>query len=124
MFSKKKSKEPQNIKEILNSFKEMEAKFSKLEALVHGFENQSASVFQKTGIVRFNPFPGVGGNQSFSLCLLNKHNDGFLITSFYTREGSSVYGKPIKNGKSEHNLSDEEKEAIQVAINGSINKGK
>lgn len=122
MFFKKKSKEPQNIDDILSSFKEMEVKFKKLEALVHEFENQSASSFQKTGIVRFNPFPEVGGNQSFSLCLLNKHNDGFLITSFYTREGSSVYGKSVKNGESEHNLSDEEKEAIQIAMNGLKNK--
>ena len=66
-------------------------------------------------MVRFNPFSDVGGDQSFSLALLDKRNNGIVITSLYAREGSRVFGKPIENGLSPHSLSEEEKEAIKKA---------
>jgi len=69
------------------------------------------------GIIRFNPFSEVGGDQSFSLALLNESNDGVVITSLYTRQENRVYGKPIKNGQSEYTLSEEEKQAIEKAKN-------
>jgi hypothetical protein len=73
-------------------------------------------MLQKIGLVRFNPFSGTGGDQSFSLALLDKNNNGVVITSFYTSEGSSVYGKPIENKKSCYVLSEEEKESIRIAV--------
>jgi len=57
----------------------------------------------------------VGGDQSFSLALLDKRNSGVVITSLYAREGNRVYGKPIKEGTSEYPLSEEEKKAIEEA---------
>jgi hypothetical protein len=68
------------------------------------------------GIVRFNPFSEVGGDQSFSIALLNENDDGVVITSLYTRQENRVYGKPIKNSQSEYSLSEEEKKAIEKAI--------
>jgi len=70
---------------------------------------------QGVGVVRFNPFPGVGGNQSFSLAILDGNKDGAIITSYYSREGSSVYAKEIKKGKSDHSLLKEELKAIFIA---------
>ena len=42
--------------------------------------------FHKLGVVRFNPFKDVGGDQSFSVALLNGRNDGLTISSLFTRE--------------------------------------
>ena len=67
------------------------------------------------GIVRFNPFSGVGSDQSFSVALLDKNDNGIVITSLYNREGNRVYAKPIKTGVSEYLLSTEEKSAIEKA---------
>ncbi len=66
-------------------------------------------------MVRFNPFKEIGGDQSFSIALLDSNNDGIVITSLYGREGNRVFGKPIKNGKSRYLLSGEEKKAIEQA---------
>lgn len=71
--------------------------------------------FQKIGVVRYNPFKDVGGDQSFSIALLDLNNSGFVITSLYGREGTRVYAKPITKGKSEYSLSEEEIEAIEKA---------
>ncbi|MFZ2976168.1 MAG: DUF4446 family protein [Candidatus Moraniibacteriota bacterium] len=72
--------------------------------------------FHKFGLIRFNPFKDVGGDQSFSLALLNGKNDGITISSLFTREGAKIYSKSIVSGISEkHPLTEEEKEAIKLA---------
>ena len=70
---------------------------------------------QKIGLLRFNPFKDTGGNQSFVICLLDSKNDGFIISSLFTRDGSRFYTKPIEKGASNYALSAEEKEAIKKA---------
>lgn len=65
--------------------------------------------------VRFNPFPELGSNQSFAIALLNENGDGVVVSSLYTRERVSVFAKPVKNMRSEYELTDEEKEALLKA---------
>ncbi|MES2416240.1 MAG: DUF4446 family protein [Patescibacteria group bacterium] len=62
--------------------------------------------------IRFNPFPDQGSNQSFAIAMLNEENNGVVISSLYSRERMSIFAKPIKNGKSEYELTNEEKEAL------------
>jgi len=70
---------------------------------------------QKTSIVRFNPFKDTGGDQSFAIALLDSNDNGMIISSLFTRQGTRVYSKPIKNGKSKYPLSKEELEALKQA---------
>lgn len=63
--------------------------------------------------LRFNPFPDQGSNQSFAISILNEENNGVVLSSLYSRERMSVFAKPIKNGKSEYELSNEEKEILE-----------
>jgi hypothetical protein len=76
----------------------------------------ATSSIQKVGVVRFNPFSDVGGNQSFVIALLDSKNSGLVISSLHGREGTRVYAKPVSAGKSEHHLSTEEIQAIKKAI--------
>ena len=70
---------------------------------------------QKVGLIRFNPFDDAGGNISFAIALLSDHDDGVVISSLHGRGGTRVYSKPIKSGKSEFKLTDEEIQAIKEA---------
>lgn len=72
----------------------------------------------KVGVVRFNPFKDTGGDQSFVIALLDSRNNGLVLSSLFTREGTRVYTKPIEKGVSSYNLSKEEEEAIKKAIHG------
>ncbi len=65
--------------------------------------------------IRFNPFPDQGSNQSFAIGMLNEEGDGVVVSSLYSRERMSIFAKPIKNKKSEYELSIEEKEALKKA---------
>ena len=82
---------------------------------VEKLEDEGKFHVQKVGVVRFNPFKEIGGDHSFSLALLNAKDTGVVITCLHTRERTRVYMKAVKNGKSEHELSDEEKKALKEA---------
>ncbi|HOK54555.1 MAG TPA: DUF4446 family protein [Armatimonadota bacterium] len=74
---------------------------------------------QKVGLVRFDAFPDIGGEQSFALALLDGNMNGVVLSNLYGRTDSRVYAKEIVNGSSAHTLSNEEKEAIRRAGNPS-----
>ena len=115
-FFKKKQKKPENIKEVLEKLKEIDKEVKKLSQNFENFKEENKDTLQKFAIVRFNPFKEVGSNQSFSIALLDGNHNGFVITSYYEREKSRVYAKPIKNGKSQYLLSKEEQQAIDKAL--------
>ena len=92
--------------------KNIKEAFSKIKNL----EDICKTTIQKMGVVRFNPFNDIGGDQSFVIALLDDRNNGFLISSLFIKEGSRVYTKAVKNGKSDHTLLKEETEAIEKAI--------
>ena len=57
----------------------------------------------------------MGGQLSFSLCLLNENNNGFIINSVHSTDGCYSYTKEIKNGESTISLGTEEAEALEIA---------
>jgi hypothetical protein len=117
-FSKKQTKqEPENLEEALAVFKNLEEEIKKLSARLEKFEKAEPCFFQKLGLVRFNPFKEMGGDQSFSLALLDKENSGFIITSLSGRQGNRIFAKPLDKGSSSYQLSEEEKQAIEQAKN-------
>ena len=71
---------------------------------------------QKIGLLRFNPFKDTGGDQSFILALVDGNDTGVVISGLYSRSGTRWYAKKIASGKGlEHELSDEEKQAVKEA---------
>lgn len=87
-------------------------------------DNDVNSSIQKIGIVRFNAFKDVGSNLSFALAMLDRENNGVVLNGIYGSEYSNIYAKPIKNAKSEYQLSDEEVNAIDLAIQSNVYKRK
>lgn len=94
----------------INILKNAKEKTEKEIAILHQKLRKSIRGLE---ILRFNPFPDQGSNQSFAIGMLNEDKDGIVISSLYSRERMSVFAKPIKNGKSEYELSDEEKEVLK-----------
>ena len=75
------------------------------------------TAYQKIGIVKYDAFKEMGGKLSFSLCMLDDENNGFILTSMHTREGCYTYIKEIIKGESFVVLSAEERRALEEAKN-------
>jgi hypothetical protein len=71
---------------------------------------------QRVGLVRFNPFEDTGGNQSFALALTDSAGNGFIISSLHSRTGTRLYAKAVAAGRSDGALSEEETEALRLAL--------
>lgn len=72
--------------------------------------------YQKCGIVKYDAFKQMGGKLSFSLALLNRKNNGFVLNSVHSSDGCYTYTKEIKEGKSDISLGEEEEQALMMAI--------
>ena len=79
-------------------------------------ENNITKSNQKVGMVRYSAFQDTGSDLSFTLALLDNNNDGLVLNGIYSREMSNIYAKPIEKGMSSYTLSEEEKKAIEKAI--------
>jgi regulator of replication initiation timing len=115
-FFHRNNKKAPTPKELIQQVKNLEAKLENLSLELESVKKQMEKSVEKIGIVRFNPFREIGGDQSFVIALLNRENTGVVITSHYGKDFSKVYAKPVKNGSSEYALSDEEKEAMTRAM--------
>ena len=109
-----------DFKDIFLSQKEknadLEKKVEEIFLKIKNLDDISERTIQKTSIIRFSPFNGMGGNQSFVIALLDDKNNGFVISSLFIKESNRVFAKSIKEGKSDYILSEEEKQAIDKAI--------
>mgnify|MGYP001572001177 FL=1 len=115
-FLKTKEKIPPTPEEFLKKLKVLEERLLKTRKELEDTKGKLKLSLSKVALVRFNPFKEIGGNQSFSVALLNHHDDGVIITSHFGRETNRVYAKQVIKGKAEHQLSKEEEAALQQAI--------
>src|SRR4030042_258312 len=107
------------ILEHAKSMKELDRDIQDLYGIsnqIHGLASKSV---HKVGVVRFNPFKELGGDQSFSVALLDGENSGVVVSALHTREGNRGYATPVEKGKAvKYPLTDEEQEAIKRGEQG------
>ncbi|MGH2429372.1 MAG: DUF4446 family protein [Candidatus Limnocylindria bacterium] len=93
-------------------------RLDELQALHELIEHRTLTSLQHIGLVRFNPFEDTGSDQSFAIALLDDERDGIVLSSLHGRTNTRLFAKPVSNGASPHNLSDEETQAIRIAVEG------
>lgn len=103
--------------ELQGGLKNFTEREKEIDEFLKHIEKRLSRSAQHLGIVRFNPYSGTGGDQSFSIAVLDEQKNGFVMSGLYSRDNSRIYAKPVEKGASAHPLSGEEKEAIQKAIN-------
>lgn len=99
-----------NLGEQMKDIKEVEEAIDKHLLIVDKRLDKSIRSIET---VRFNPFLDAGGNQSFAISFLNDEGDGVIMSSLYARDRMSIFAKPIVKGKSDFELSEEEKEVLE-----------
>ncbi|MBN1249605.1 MAG: DUF4446 family protein [Anaerolineae bacterium] len=92
-----------------------DARINRTESEVRAIQDLLPRVIRGVGIVRYNAFEGIGGDQSFSVALVDGRGHGAVISGLHTGEGVRVYAKPLENWKSSYSLSADEQKAMGLA---------
>lgn len=77
---------------------------------------ESRTHFKYMGIVRYNAFDGVAGQQSYSLCILDENKTGILISNLVGTTFARGYAVEIKTGEPSRPLGEEETAALVAAM--------
>jgi hypothetical protein len=108
-----------NLEEIMamhvGRINQHDRRLGDLDQGLDGLDRTLQTAIQRFGLVRFNPFDEVGGDQSFAIALLDQHGNGIVLSSLHNRAETRVYAKPIEGGRSRYTLSDEEEQALAQA---------
>ncbi len=115
-FAGKKAKDlEENITTLEESISNLKLAKEKIEKELAEVNKKLRKSIRGLETIRFNPFSDQGSNQSFAVGMVNEDGDGVVFSSLYSRERMSIFAKPIKNGKSEYELTAEEKEVLNKA---------
>lgn len=116
----KKFSKSNNIEEMLQNYMEkvqiVDEQNKKIKLHCDNLDKEIGKCIKKVGIVRYSAFKDMGSDLSFALALLDEKNDGVVLNGIYSVENSNIYAKPIENGKSKYTISEEEKRAIDIAM--------
>lgn len=101
------------LSKTLTEVRTARSELEKLEQHQQAMREQMKGCVQKVKLMRYNAFTDTGSNLSYSLAVLDENNNGVVLSSLYGREDNRSYAKPVENGKSTYQLSDEEKEVLK-----------
>ncbi len=69
-------------------------------------------------LVRYDAYNELSGQQSMSIALLDDERSGIVLSCIHHRDQARVYGKQVRAGRGELELSPEEAEAVRLALAG------
>ena len=105
------------LKNYINKVDEVSDKNEEIINYCKTIDNRISLCIKKVGMVRYSAFKDTGSDLSFALTLLNDKNDGVILNGIYSREMSNIYAKQVIDGKCSNKLSEEERQALEIAIN-------
>ncbi len=74
-------------------------------------------------LVRYDAYNELSGQQSMSIALLDDEQSGIVLSCIHHRDQARVYGKQVRGGRGELELSPEEAEAVRLALVGGGDAG-
>lgn len=102
------------FEEVTKAIEEFKLKVEMLEGKVSEIAKDGTKHVQRVELLRFNPYADTGGDQSFTVALLDQEGSGVIITSLHARSATRVFAKDVKFGKSgKYRLSKEEEQVLE-----------
>lgn len=105
-----------SIFEAYDAIKELQAREKIDQEDISQLKTVMGKTFQRMAVVRYNAFPGMGGNSSCAVALLTQSLDGLVLNIVHSRESCYFYVKTVHNAEPEVLLGKEEKEALDEAL--------
>lgn len=104
------------IMDLFEDMKELKESSESNEKEIKNLYQKHSHAYQKVGIVNYDAFSQMGGKLSFCLALLDERNNGFVMNSVHSSDGCYSYTKVIESGLCKISLGDEEKQALDIAM--------
>jgi hypothetical protein len=79
-------------------------------------EEQLPYAISRIGVVAYDAFGNIAGNQSRSIALMNDVGDGLVVSLLASREETLFFTKEVRSGKGVQELSPEEQAAVDRAM--------
>lgn len=99
---------------------ELNANVNTLKLEIEEMNEEFNFAIQKIGFIKYNAFNNVGNEMSYSLAILDKFKNGFILTSIFGRDHNVNYSKEVKEGTPQKELSAEEIIALDRAIKSNL----
>ena len=105
------------LRQYINRVEEVNERNDDIIKYCNRLDKEISLCIKKIGMIRYSAFKDTGSDLSFALAMLNDNNDGVLLNGIYSREMSNIYAKQVISGKTGGKLSEEEKQALEIALN-------
>jgi len=90
----------------------------RLDERLAGVEGALRGTIAHRALVRYDAYNELSGRQSMSIALLDEEQSGIVLSCIHHRDQARVYGKQVRAGRGEIELSPEEAEAVRLALAG------
>ena len=91
---------------------------TRLDGRLAGVEAALRGRLAHRALVRYDAYNELSGHQSMSIALLDDERSGIVLSCIHHRDQARVYGKQVRGGRGELELSPEEAEAVRLALAG------
>lgn len=91
---------------------------ARLDGRLGTVEHRLDGAIAYRGLVRYDAYNEMSGQQSCSIALLDAAQSGLVLSSIHHRDQARLYVKHVHEGQPELPLSPEEAEAIRLALAG------
>jgi hypothetical protein len=108
--------ETDSLPVLLQTVERNAKEVSRIREQIEQMVEENRGNFKRIGLVRYDAFDGVAGQQSYSLCILDDNKNGYLLSSLVGRDFARSYAVEISNSEAPRKLGDEEARALQLAL--------
>jgi hypothetical protein len=91
---------------------------SRLDGRLAEAEGALRGAISHRALVRYDAYNELSGQQSMSIALLDDQQSGIVLSCIHHRDQARVYGKQVRGGQGELELSPEEADAVRLALSG------
>jgi len=94
----------------------VDATAERLDGRLARVEQTLRGTIAHRALVRYDAYNELSGHQSMSIALLDEERSGIVLSSIHHRDQARLYGKQVRDGQAELELSPEEAEAVRLAL--------
>lgn len=90
----------------------------RLDERLGGVEARLDGAVAHLGLVRYDAYNEMSGQQSTSIALLDARANGLVLSAIHHRDQARLYVKRVRDGRGELELSPEEADVVRQALEG------